>query len=190
MHKMTAKILVTCLILQCIQSIYPPFVDYQALTYEMLRHLPTLPLALCTVLVHMFSHAGWGHLLGNFSIGLPFLMYAEGRVGGKKLLELYVISGLVAVALQYCMPLPSEGCIGSSGAIFGVLGASCLLYGEGKEAVSKALGMALLALWLVPQFMALQMSFLGSNIANAAHIGGALAGMLWVHLTRACSPNK
>lgn len=128
---------------------------------------------LLTLVTHMFSHGGWGHLLGNMTVGIPAMACVEHKLGSLRMVRLYLVSGAVG-ALMHSLIVP-VGLIGASGAIFGCVAASCLLLGKGRA--STALGMALLALILIPQIA--QMSSI-DGIAHAAHIGGALAGILCV----------
>lgn len=169
-NKTTLKIFSLCLFLQTIQSFFPSFLDYQVLSFSYLTSIKSWPLFLFTLLGHMFSHANWPHLCGNFTIGIPCLLLLERRIGSKETLNLYIITGLVAACVQATMPTAGGGLVGASGAIAGCLGAVCVLLGG-------LWGVALLALFLIPQLQMLSVSLMLGPVAFAAHIAGIVAGM-------------
>lgn len=173
MFKMTFKIAIACLVLQIIQSFRPGILPLQVFYLSYLSHKATLVLGLLTLFSHMFSHANWGHILGNLEAGIPAMCYVEYKLGGRNMLKLYLISGVVAALTQGL--LVQGSLIGASGAIFGCRTASCLLLCKGR--VSTAVGMALLMIVLLPQ-LAMMGGFDG--IAHAAHVGGGIAGLLVV----------
>jgi membrane associated rhomboid family serine protease len=78
------------------------------------------------------------------------------------------------------MPLTGQSLIGSSGSVFGVLVGACFSFGEDRY--SKMIAMGLMLAWLVPQFMYLQLSFMLGGIAYAGHIGGAIGGIIAMHM--------
>lgn len=174
--KGTLKIIGICVALQIVQTIYPEFINYQALVPERFTHLRTFLPAVCELIMYQLSHGGWAHLLGNFSIGLPAMLYVEHVLGERKMLEAFILSGLASAFLFMAMPIGGAACIGSSGSVFGMLVLASLLLGVDKP--SKLIGIALLLVWLVPQLIALQMDFLGSVVAHSGHVGGALGGLL------------
>lgn len=176
---MTLKILGLCVFLQVVQSYFPSFIDLQAFYPDYLHSLLTVPLYLFGLLVHMFSHGGWGHLLSNFTIGLPCLLYLENRIGSNSLLNLFLITGVAAAVTQSCMPTAGYAMIGSSGAVMGLYGAACMTYGSNSP-VRMLIGLGLLGLELMPQLIMLNMGPMGGTVAYGAHIGGCVAGMVWV----------
>jgi membrane associated rhomboid family serine protease len=178
LYKKTLQVLALCVGLQVLQTLCPHRLEMlQVFRIGNLFHLNTLPLCLLTLITHMFSHAGWDHLLGNMSVGIPAMMYVERRLGSKKMLDMYVITGIVAALTQCIMPFAAEGLIGASGAIFGMVGASCLLLCNGGA--STALGMGVLGLVLIPQIGEQAFSAV-STTAHAAHIAGCVAGLVMV----------
>lgn len=181
-YKNTIRIFLLCLMLQVLQSFFPQIADYQAFVLNRLYHLNTLPLGILGLITHMFSHAGWGHLIGNFTLGLPCMMYLEDKIGHNKLLEVYVISGLVACLAQMSMPFSGGGLIGASGAIFGCFGAACMALP--KEKPFNLMGSVILAMLMLPELQELNLGFLAGNIAHAAHIAGGIAGIVMMNNTK------
>jgi len=74
----------------------------------------------------MFLHGGWMHLIGNMYYLWLFGRGVEDRLGTKKYIVFYLISGVIA-ALAHKVATPDFfhdlPCVGASGAISGVLGA-------------------------------------------------------------------
>lgn len=181
-YKVTTNILLVSILLQVIQSLFPHFINFQAFRLSDFEQQRTFWRGISCILVHMVSHASWDHLLGNFSLGIPCLAYMEYRLGSAKMLQFYVITGVGALVTALSMPVGGDALIGSSGAIFGCLAGSCMLWGNTKA--TKKLSMFLLLLWLLPQLMALSISLMGGHISNSAHIGGMLTAIIYLHITR------
>ena len=146
-----------------------------------------------TMLTSMFMHGGWGHLLGNMLYLYIFGDNLENRMGHRRYLIFYLLTGVLAslahVFSTFMVPgqelIPS---LGASGAISGVLGGNLILFPTRK--VNALLGwfvvqvpvLLALGLWIVFQFIS-GLGMLGGQsdgVAYAAHIGGFIAGMLLV----------
>lgn len=134
---------------------------------------------------YQLSHGGWAHLLGNFTFGLPFMLYLESKLGKKKFLEYYTSCGLFAAAFHLLLSGSSGGVIGSSGSIFGCMVGACLMYGETKE--DHILAVAFLLLMLIAQ-LASATSNPFSMVAYWGHIGGGIGALILS--ARAYSPFK
>ena len=165
----TLTLLGISIVLQCLCCLFPDLTNLLALN----THSILFPLQLVT---SMLSHAGWQHLIGNYMYGLPAMLYLEKTLGKVKFLELFFLCGLGATMLFII--LGGEQAIGSSGAIAGMLGAACCLFGRTK--IEHLLALFFAMCFLVPQIVMLPwMSITG--VAYSAHIGGALAGILLTH---------
>ena len=149
-----------------------------------------------TLLVSMFMHGGWAHLLGNMLFLWIFGDNVEDALGHVRYLFYYLICGVVAslshvgvsYALGHDLDVPS---LGASGAISGVLGGYLLLFPYRRVTV-----ILFRFLTEVPAFVAIGMWFLfqiinglgmlgdasGGGVAYGAHIGGFIAGMGLVHI--------
>lgn len=134
------------------------------------------------LITHMVSHGNLWHLLGNFVFGLPFMLYAEYKLQStRKFLKLFFYTGLVALAGQGIaekfMPLQIGAVIGSSGAIFGVVGYTLASINESWAARLMAWGA--LAFHIFNQGMLTYYSIKGLvfGVAFAAHLAGMLAGI-------------
>ncbi len=164
-----------------------------------LRSLPASKTALPLIL-SMFLHGGWLHLLGNMLFLFVFGRSIEDRFGHFSYLMLYLISGLVAAATQIIVsPQSRVPTIGASGAIAGVLGAYFVCYPGARITTLIPLfiffwtvqvpAILLLGYWFLIQFVAgFQMLSIQSAAAGGvawwAHIGGFAAGALLALLLR------
>lgn len=164
----TMELLLVSVLLQLLCTIDPNIMDALAFTPISL----TAPL---TLLTHMVSHGNWMHLLGNFSFGLPFMLFLENKLGKSRFLSFYVLCGLGSALLNLSMVGPEQSMIGSSGAIMGCMAGACMAYGNTK--LEHAVSLGLLMFLLTMNIVAAPMEAL-TGIAYWGHIGGALVGML------------
>lgn len=129
------------------------------------------------IFTSMFLHAGVDHLFSNM-IALYFLgEIIEREYGHIRYAFLYFGAGMIAaaasVASQYIMG-DFTGSVGASGAIYGLLGALLWLLlthrGHYREVT-----LPRLLFYLLYSFYS---GFQGTNIDNAAHIGGLIGGFV------------
>jgi membrane associated rhomboid family serine protease len=145
---------------------------------------------LLTLLTSMFLHGSLFHLLGNMLYLWIFGNNIEDRLGPVRFTLFYLLSG-VAAALAHIATQPGSHIpmIGASGAIAGVLGAYWALFPHARvkvfvfliffiEVVSVPAGLVL-GLWFVMQIFNVGM---GGGVAWFAHIGGFLAGLVFIRL--------
>lgn len=146
----------------------------------------------------MFFHAGWMHFLGNMLYLWIFGDNVEDRLGHRRYLFFYFLTGAAASGAQTVLsPASTIPLIGASGAIAGVLGAYFVLYPRAKI-------LALVPIWIFVRFLEIPaVLFLGfwfllqalqswgsllqsagsvpaGGVAWGAHAGGFLAGLLLV----------
>ncbi|MFF1837118.1 rhomboid family intramembrane serine protease [Streptomyces sp. NPDC058231] len=116
----------------------------------------------------MFLHQEVWHIafnmMGLWWLGGPL----EAALGRARYLALYLLSGLAGSALTYWLADPTQGSLGASGAIFGLLGATAVLMRRLNYDMRPVF--ALLALNLVFTFNP------WGGIAWQAHVGGLVAG--------------
>ena len=158
-----------------------------------------------TLLSAMFMHGGWMHLGGNLLYLWIFGDNVEDAMGHLKFLVFYLLCGVLATAAHIIASQVSGGpslvipSLGASGAIAGVLGGYIILYP--RKSVRVLFGwfgiFALPAFLVIGAWMALQLfsgvgeivnttvqTRGGGGVAYWAHIGGAVAGLILVHLFR------
>lgn len=158
------------------------------------RVLITLPAqrTFTPLLVSMFLHGGWLHLLGNMLFLFVFGRSIEDRLGHLPFLVLYLVAGMAAALVQIVAnPGSRVPTIGASGAIAGVLGAYFVCYPGARITTLIPLfiffwtielpAILLLGYWFLIQFiagfqmLAIQTATAG-GVAWWAHIGGFITG--------------
>lgn len=149
---------------------------------------------LYTLITSMFLHGGWMHILGNMLFLKIFGDNLEDRMGHIKFLLFYLGTGLIASAAHIVTePASQIPTVGASGAIAGVMGAYLLLYPKARIDMFYPLGglrlipvpaVFMLGYWFVAQLFSgvgsLAMSAGGGGVAYWAHIGGFIAGLIWI----------
>jgi membrane associated rhomboid family serine protease len=137
-----------------------------------------------TVFTSMFLHGSLLHLLGNMVYLFVFGGGVEDAMGPVRFTLYYLFWGVAAAFTQiFVDPNSMVPMLGASGAIGGVLGAFFLLFPSSKiEVVVPILLLVfevsawiLLGLWFLMQIV-----FPQEAVANWAHAGGFLAGMVTV----------
>ena len=147
----------------------------------------------------MFMHGGLLHLGGNMLFLWIFGNNIEDVMGPVKFLIFYVLGGLVALAAQVAVDASSQvPTIGASGAIAAVLGGYLLLFPRARVVtvifivffftIVEIPALAVLGVWFVEQIWfgarGLTTGGLGDGggVANFAHIGGFVFGLVMVKL--------
>ena len=135
------------------------------------------------LITYQFIHQGFGHLLANM-LGLYFLgPETERALGTNRFFALYFLSGVLG-GLGWSLLSPYGSCVGASGAIFGILGAYAALY-PNREMILIFLPFVPIKAWLFVlllgayEFMHTLSVGAGGHVANAAHLGGGIAGYIY-----------
>ena len=141
------------------------------------------------VIVSMFLHASWLHLLGNMLFLWIFGNNVEDRLGPVVYLAFYVVVG-VAAAVAHILTQPDAitPVLGASGAIAGVMGAYLVWFPRARILTI----MPVFLFWFVnlPAYVVLLLWFVfqfftnpNTGVAWVAHVGGFVFGVLY-SLTR------
>jgi membrane associated rhomboid family serine protease len=117
------------------------------------------------------------NMLALFFIGPE----VERGVGTNRFFILYLLSGVLGGLGWSLLSLPTSTCIGASGSVFGVLGAFAALYPQRELYIW---GILPVKAWLlVVIFGSYELVNVlngpGGTIANAAHLGGGIAGYIF-----------
>lgn len=140
--------------------------------------------ALVTIFTSIFLHGSFLHLLGNMLFLLTFGSSVEAALGGPRFALYYLFWGVFASAAHiFVDPGSNTPVVGASGAIGGALGCYFLLFPGNKIEILipwipvpvVASAWVLLGSWFLFQIFIPQ-----EGVANWAHAGGFLAGMLTV----------
>ena len=141
---------------------------------------------LYTLITSTFVHYDILHLLGNmltlFFLGMAF----ERRVGSRKFILLYFITGVCGDVIFSLLNRSDCILIGASGAIFGILGSYAASYPRDEVLLPLPLGIVIITrirvftaavIFTVIQFASLYLSAY-DNIAYIAHLGGLASGLI------------
>lgn len=164
-----------------------------------IEHYALIPdrLNLTMFVTSMFLHGGWLHLIGNMWFLWVFGSHIEDIMGSAKYVVFYLISGIASAALQFITSLGSPiPTIGASGAIAGVMGAFLVLYPRVRVVTLIFVFFFITTVDIPAAFMLIYWFFIQlvsglgalSSVAQAqsiawfAHVGGFLAGIVFVRL--------
>jgi len=135
------------------------------------------------LITYQFVHQGMGHLLSNM-LGLFFLgPETERALGTNRFFKLYLFSGVLG-GLGWSLLAPHyHTCVGASGAVFGILGAYAALY-PNRELILIFLPFTPIKAWVFVLILGAYellhtLGGPGGAVANAAHLGGGIAGYLY-----------
>jgi rhomboid family protein len=140
----------------------------------------------------MFLHGGWMHIIGNMWFLWVFGDAVENRLGHVGYAAFYLVAGIGASAFYlFFTPRTLMPCIGASGAIFGVVAAYAIIFPRNEikmffwfwlyVGTFHVKAVWIVGFWIVEQVFTWHlMSEVGGlgGIAYAAHVGGALFGIL------------
>jgi membrane associated rhomboid family serine protease len=158
-----------------------------------LQHYPGPSPIHLTLFSSMFMHGSWMHIIGNMVYLLIFADQIEDEMGHFRFALFYLICGLAASAAHILAdPQSVIPCLGASGAIAGVLGAYLVTHPNNevrvlvRTHVMHLPAAVVLGFWIVLQFLGQFQSVKGaaSGVAYMAHIGGFVAGVIFVFLFR------
>jgi rhomboid family protein len=157
---------------------------------------PTLIPVYFTLITSMFMHGGVAHIAGNMLYLWIFGDNIENALGHKRYLLFYLLCGIIA-SLSHVFATKLLGqnllvpSLGASGAISGVLGAYILLFPRRRVTmlfirfITHVSALWAIGIWIVFQIVS-GLGMLGGSdtggVAYAAHIGGFLAGLLFIKL--------
>lgn len=122
----------------------------------------------------MFLHANGFHIFINMYILFSFGSLLESRIGPKRFLALYFISGIFA---SFIATFFYPSALGASGAIMGVIGAVIMLFPHIKVLFFFIIPMPLWVAGIVLAFVDMMYIIFDSTIGGAAHIAGMVCGL-------------
>jgi membrane associated rhomboid family serine protease len=144
---------------------------------------------------YQFLHGGVTHLVFNLIFLHSFGPVMETTLGMKRYLALYcwsgVFGGFVQLLAAWCSPgvIGDHPVVGASASLCGLLSALCALYSEEKLDIRLFF---VIPVVLRAKFLLLVMAAISAggilirlgNVAHAAHLGGLLAGLIFLNLFR------
>jgi len=170
----------------CISSFsHFPVSHYLYLSLDGLRHGYIWQLVTFQLL-----HAGWLHLIFNCLVIFMMGREVEEALGRRSFFTLYFCSGIIGGAVQILAGLVNPArfggaVVGASAGGFGLIAAFAMLYPERPLTIliSFIIPVTMRAKFLLlfaAIFAVIGIVFLSDNVAHAAHLGGILAGIVFV----------
>lgn len=140
-----------------------------------------------TLFTSMFVHSDFIHILGNmfvfFFMGVAF----EQRIGAKRFLVIYLITGICGALTHSLLNIGSAiPLVGASGAIFGILGAFAFAYPRDEVVMPVPIGimfiMRIKVIYAAILFAILETVIVTlsapTTTAHFAHLGGLASGVV------------
>lgn len=172
------RLLIANVALFALQSFLPP---------RLLEYLVFVPVYVFsrpwTVVTYMFLHGGLSHILVNM-LGLFFFgSRVESRLGERRFITLYLISGIFG-ALASLVFTPRAAVIGASAGVFGVMLAFAWFWPREKIYIWGVLPVE--SRWLIV-FTTVMAVFFGlggggAGVAHFAHLGGYVGAWMYLWL--------
>jgi len=144
-----------------------------------------------TIFTSMFVHGGFLHIFGNMFIFLFIGMAFEQRIGWKKFLIIYLVTGVCGTLTHSVLNLGSTiPLIGASGAIFGIMGAFAYSYPRDEVVMPIPIGIMFITrvkvMYAVILFAIMEtvivwwegQTGIQSSTAHFAHLGGLISGFI------------
>jgi membrane associated rhomboid family serine protease len=145
-----------------------------------------------TLITYQFLHDGWLHIGANMLFLYIFGDNVEDAMGHLRFLVFYLLCGIAGgLAFIAFEPGGAAPLVGASGAISGVVAAYLLLHPRVRVfgLILNVIPVRISALYMLGAWLILQVVYLfshdGSNVAYAAHVGGAVAGAALIGLFKA-----
>ena len=128
------------------------------------------------LITHSFTHSThMGHIISNMTFFLLFAIFVQKRIGPTTCLLLYVYTAIIS-GLFWLGGHTGGGLVGASGVLFGFM--TVFLFIPVEKWFFKALKILVIFSILQNIFKFLLIPF--SYVAYDAHIGGVIAGLIWV----------
>jgi rhomboid family protein len=141
-----------------------------------------------TPFTYMFVHVGFGHIFFNMLTLFFFGPRVEQHMGGRRFIQLYLISGLSGAALSIFTPFVAI--VGASGAVFGVMFAFAYYFPRAQILlwfVVPIPARVLVGVWIAFAVLG-GLGVGGEGVANFAHLGGVIGAFLFLKFGEHYSP--
>jgi membrane associated rhomboid family serine protease len=135
-----------------------------------------------TIVTYMFLHGSLGHIFFNMLALYIFGPRIEARLGGRRFLGLYLVSGVMGGVLSFTSPM--IGVIGASGAVYGVMFAYARYWPRDVFHIWGVIPVEVR--WLVIGLTVFSLvsgyRATGDGIAHFAHLGGFLGAFIYLQV--------
>lgn len=132
---------------------------------------------------YQYLHGSFLHIFFNMLILVYFAPTLENQWGSKNFLVFYTVAGAFAGFAQILFSSPNSAILGASGSVMGVFCAYALYY-PNREIMLLFFPVPIKIKYIFMVYVIIDVmnAFTGKipNIANIAHLGGALVGFIFV----------
>ena len=144
-----------------------------------------------TLVTYMFVHANLTHILFNMLALYFFGPRVEERLGSRRFITLYFLSGISGAILSMIFA-PNAPIVGASGAVFGVMLAFAMFWPTAQIYIMGILPLEARVAVMLMAGIALWSGFRGSRtgVADFAHLGGFVGGWLYLRWVNRSSGAK
>jgi membrane associated rhomboid family serine protease len=140
-----------------------------------------------TVVTYMFLHGGMTHLLFNMLTLYFFGPQVEGRLGERRFVTLYFLSGIAGALFTFLSP---SWIVGASGAIFGVSLAFAMFWPRAQILIWGILPVEARVLVVIMTMASIYFGLRGGgNVAHFAHLGGYAGAFLYLRWLQYRAPH-
>ncbi len=141
-----------------------------------------------TIITYMFLHASPSHVAFNMLAFFIFGRRLEERLGGRRFLALYFLSGIMGAILSIPFNLYNP-IVGASGAVYGVMMGFAMYWPRARIHVLGIVPLEAGTFVILLTMLSLYSGWQGGgNVAHFAHLGGFLGGFLYLKWWERTSP--
>ena len=156
-------------------------------TFGLVPYLFTAQFRFWQAVTYIFIHADFWHFLFNAIMLWMLGRLLEPEMGSRKFLAYFLVCGAAAALFTAAWtPGSLTPVIGASGAVFGLLGAFAFLHPDTTVYFYFIFPMSarMMAFLLGAVELVMTVSRTGSGISSVTHLGGLVAGLLWLWAER------
>ncbi|MFP4119049.1 MAG: rhomboid family intramembrane serine protease [Candidatus Woesearchaeota archaeon] len=173
LKNVTLKLLAINVFIFLVQVSVPRFTDMFALVASDVASRPWM------LFSAMFLHGSFAHLLFNMYALFLFGSLIERKIGSKRFLLAYLISG-IAASLIFALATPEGVAVGASGAIMAILGLVIMLMPDLQVLFFFVVPMSMRTAGIIFAIIDLVGFVSGSSgIAHIAHLAGLACGLAY-----------
>jgi membrane associated rhomboid family serine protease len=166
------------LLMFVLQQLFPQVTASLALDFR--RFGPEFPNLIYQLFTYMFLHGGFLHIFFNMLMLWMFGTEIELTWGSRAFGRFYLMAGLAGGVLALIFPLGAGSVVGASGAIWGVFIAYWLMYPN--RMLYLYFMFPVKVKYAIPGLLLLSILIGSGRVAHAAHVGGALFGLLYLKM--------
>ena len=163
-------------------------VAYAGLSFRSIYLTAELLPQIYTIFTSMFIHGGFAHIFGNMIVFFFIGTALEERIGSKKFIIIYILSGICGALAHSLTDLDSTvPLLGASGAIFGIMGALVFAYPRDEVVMPIPVGFFMIlrrikVIYAVLIFAVIETFIVFMDVqdqtAHFAHLGGLIGGFI------------